>query len=136
EPGEPRQPESEPGLPQTIAAALDSRLQRLSSACRQFLSKAAVLGSSFDFHLISALETGTTSNDEDLVLDLLDEALHSGVLIEEGTGSRITYSFWHPLLVSHLYSALSATKRSRFHRRTAEVLRQMYEARADEVAAT
>src|SRR5204863_8280263 len=94
-------------LPDTIAAALNLRLSRLSSACQRLLSKAAVLGSSFEFHLISAMEANTpgssppirADNDvassyesppgspafgqsackenEDMVLDLLEEAMQA-----------------------------------------------------------
>src|SRR5207245_255604 len=76
-----------------------------------------------------------TAIDEDTLLDLLDEALQAGVLTEEGSGSRILYAFWHPLLVSHLYERLSATRRMRLHRRAAEVLQRL-SVKQDEVAAT
>ena len=69
------------------------------------------------------------------MLDLLDEALRLGVLTEEGTGTRITYRFWHPLLASHLYTAQSAARRARLHRRAAEALQQIYAGREDEQAA-
>ena len=123
-------------LPDTIAAALNQRLKRLSKTCRDLLDKAAVLGGSFDFDLIAATESGSTSGDDDVVLDLLDEALESGVLTEEGSGAHVTYHFWHPLLASHLYNGLSATRRARLHRRIAEVLRQIHQAREIEEAAT
>nr|HET6902894.1 tetratricopeptide repeat protein [Ktedonobacteraceae bacterium] len=124
-------------LPETIAAALHNRLGKLSRACQQLLSNAAVLGGSFEFSLICSMETGTSGTvDEDTVLDLLDEALHAGVLIEEGKGARVNYRFWHPLLVSHLYDGLSATKRALLHRRAAELLRQTYAKREAEGAAT
>ena len=122
-------------LPTTITAVLNQRMQRLSLACQQLLSRAAVLGGSFGYPLISAMETGVSAAYEDDMLDLLDEALRSGVLTEEGTGSRITYRFWHPLLASHLYNALSATRRARMHRRAADVLQQAYAGREDEQAA-
>src|SRR5438105_1098767 len=73
--------------------------------------------------------------EEETILDLLDEALSSGVLMEEGTGTRIAYRFWHPLLASHLYNNLSAMRRARLHRRAAEVLQQVYSAREDGQAA-
>ncbi|HEY0756086.1 MAG TPA: AAA family ATPase [Ktedonobacteraceae bacterium] len=123
-------------LPDTIAAALNQRLNRLSKTCRDLLDKAAVLGGSFDFDLISATESGRVPGDDDVVLDLLDEALESGVLTEEGSGAHVTYHFWHPLLASHLYNGLSATRRARLHRRIAEVLRQIHQARETEEAAT
>lgn len=123
-------------LPDTIAAALNQRLNRLSKTCRDLLDKAAVLGGSFDFDLIAATESGGTTGDDDIVLDLLDEALESGVLTEEGRGARVTYHFWHPLLASHLYNGLSATRRARLHRRIADVLRQIHKTREIEEAAT
>ncbi|MFL5663552.1 MAG: ATP-binding protein, partial [Ktedonobacteraceae bacterium] len=124
-----------PALPNTIAAALNLRLSRLSSACQRLLSKAAVLGSSFEFHLISAMEASTPGSNEDTVLDLVEEAMQSGMLTEEGAGTRITYQFWHPLLVTHLYENISAARRSSFHRRAAEILREVYQGREEEGAA-
>jgi len=123
-------------LPVTVTAALNQRLNKLSTACRQLLSKAAVLGGSFGFHLISAIEAGSASTDEDVLFDLLEEAIGSGVLTEDGTGSRITYHFWHPLLAGHLYNQISSTRRARLHRRAAEVLQQVYATRQGEQAAT
>ncbi len=125
-----------PALPNTIAAALNLRLSRLSSACQRLLSKAAVLGSSFEFHLISAMEASTPGSNEDTVLDQVEEAMQAGMLTEEGAGTRITYQFWHPLLVTHLYEHISAARRSSFHRRAAEILREVYQGREEEGAAT
>jgi tetratricopeptide (TPR) repeat protein len=122
-------------LPKTITAALNQRVQRLSPPCQQLLGRAAVLGGSFGLPLICAMETGASAIDEDSMLDMLDEALRLGVLTEEGTGTRITYRFWHPLLASHLYTMQSAARRARLHRRAAEVLPQVYAGREDEQAA-
>jgi DNA-binding SARP family transcriptional activator/tetratricopeptide (TPR) repeat protein len=123
-------------LPGTIAAALNQRLTRLSSECQNLLSRAAVLGRSFDFDLIAAMGFGGPAGDDDTVLDLLDEALHAGVLTEEGRGAHVTYHFWHPLLASHLYNGLTATRRAFLHRKIAEALRQIHQARESEEAAT
>lgn len=120
-------------LPKTITAALNARMQRLSSPCQQLLERAAVLGGSFGLPLIYAMETTPAAQatqsmqiDEETMLDLLDEAIRSGILTEEGTGARISYRFWHPLLATHLNSTLSATRRARIHRRAAEALQSVY----------
>ncbi len=42
-------------LPDTITSVLDLRLARLSNACQRLLSKAAVLGSAFEFSIICAM---------------------------------------------------------------------------------
>src|SRR5216683_899721 len=122
-------------LPDTISAVLNLRLGRISSACQRLLVRAAVLGGSFEINTILALEAGGPDADEDIILDLLEEALQAGMLTEEGSGTRITYHFWHPLLVSHLYDGLSAGRRASLHRRAAEVLRHAYQGREQEGAA-
>jgi len=123
-------------LPGSVAAALQHRMSRLSQSCQQLLGNAAVLGGSFEFPLIAAMETDNAMSDEDTVLDLLEEALQSGVLTEEGAGTRVTYHFWHPLLVNHLYDNVSALRRSRLHVRAATILQRMHKEREEEVAAT
>ena len=123
-------------LPATITAVLNLRLGMLSHACQQLLGKAAVLGNSFSFQQISMLEASNlTSLEEERVLALLEEALRGGILSEEGTGTHITYTFWHQLLVNHLYDQLSAARRARLHRRAAEVLQRVYQGREEEGAA-
>jgi DNA-binding SARP family transcriptional activator len=121
-------------LPDTISAVLDLRMGRISSACQGLLVRAAVLGGSFEFNTIR-LMVGGSDADEDTILDLLEEALQTGMLTEEGGGTRITYNFWHPLLVSYLYDGLSAGRRASLHRRAAEVLRQSYQGREEGAAA-
>ncbi len=91
-----------------------------------YLGNAAVLGGSFEFSVICAMEADNDLVDEDAVLTLLEEALQSGVITEEGTGTRITYHFWHPLLVSYLYDTLMSVKRNRLHLRAAKVLQHTY----------
>src|SRR5579859_258794 len=122
-------------MPDTISAVLDLRLGRISSDCQRLLVRAAVLGGSFEFSALRALESGPSASDEDTLLDLLEEALQAGMLSEEGSGTRITYHFWHPLLVSHLYDGLSAGRRASLHRRAADALMRLYSDRAGESAA-
>ncbi len=127
-----------PQLPNSISAALDSRMNSLSNECRMLLRNAAILGSSFEFPLIHALEVKRVGvhADEDALFDLLEEAIEAGVLTEEGTAARVTYSFWHPLMVTHLYDSVSAMRRTHIHRRVADILLRMYRGRETEVAAT
>lgn len=123
-------------LPKTVTAALDQRISKLSKDCQQLLGNAAVLGGSFTLSVLCTMETSGQLADEDAILDLLDEALKAGVLTEEGLGTRITYHFWHPLLVTHLYERMSGTRRVRLHQRVAEGMVRLYAGREEEVAAT
>ncbi|MEO8955783.1 MAG: DUF6788 family protein [Ktedonobacteraceae bacterium] len=120
------------GLPEGIAAVLERRLGRLSNECQVLLGKAAVLGGSFEFGQILFM---ANEQHEDALLDLLEEALRAGLLTEEGTGAHITYHFWHPLIVSHLYERLSAARCAQLHRRAANALLKIHAGHEGEVAA-
>ena len=126
------QPTTGSGLPESIAAVLERRLGRLSSDCQQLLGKAAVLGGAFEF---GQLRSMAHEHSEDTLLDLLEEALRAGLLTEEGGGAQITYHFWHPLIVSHLYERLSAARVAQLHRRAANALLETHPGHEGEVAA-
>src|SRR5262249_35303193 len=85
-------------LPDAITAVLERRLHRLSSGCRTLLGRAAVLGNAFE---LGQLQPMAPEHNEDALLDFLEEALHAGLLTEEGTGTRVKYRFWHPLISSY-----------------------------------
>jgi predicted ATPase/DNA-binding SARP family transcriptional activator len=120
-------------LPEAIAAVLERRLDRLSQGCQQLLSKAAVIGGSFELRQLLPI---ASEYDEDNILDLLEEALNAGLLIEEGTGANILYHFWHPLIINHLYRRLSAARRAQLHRRVAEAFKVIYAHHPEKFAAT
>ncbi|MFL5628843.1 MAG: ATP-binding protein, partial [Ktedonobacteraceae bacterium] len=119
-------------LPETITAALDRRINNLSSSCQRLLSQAAIIGGPFEFDLLRYMELGYS---EEALLHLLAEALQAGILTEEQGGSRLLYHFWHPIIVSHLYEQMSAARRRQLHRKTARALQQLYQGRAEEGAA-
>ena len=121
-------------MPETITAVLDRRLSRLSNDCQVLLGKVAVLGGSFEFSQLAYM-VGDQGIHEDAILDMLEEALRAGLLTEEGTGTHITYNFWHPLIVSHLYNRLSAARRAQLHRRAANALMLAHPGSEEEVAA-
>jgi DNA-binding SARP family transcriptional activator len=108
-------------LPDAIAAVLERRLHRLSEECHALLGKAAVLVLDLlrdSFELEQLLPMAPEHN-EDAILDLLEDALHAGLLVEEAKGAHVIYHFWHPLITSYLYNHLSAARRALFQRTAA-----------------
>lgn len=120
-------------LPETITAVLDLRLARITEKCQRLLERAAVLGDAFQFETICAMAS-VGAIDEELILDLLEEGLQAGMLVEEGQGANIKFTFWHPLLQNYLYERLSAARRASFHRRAAQVMQEHYIGRESEGA--
>ena len=124
-----------PTLPETIADALDYRMKSLTPECAEFLKHAAILGGSFDFSVICMMETNLQDADDERVLSLLEEAQDADAVMEEVSGSRIVYHFWHPLVASHLYDKLSAVRRMRWHKKAAEAILQLNKGREEAAAA-
>lgn len=120
-------------LPGPIAAALERRINRISANCLHLLSVASVMGGSFTYPTLCAMMDENQARERGL--DLLDEAIEASILIEEGSRSPVTYSFWHPLMVQFLYERLPAARRVHLHRAAATTLMQLYQGREEEGAA-
>ncbi len=122
-------------LPQTISAAFALRLAHLGAECQRLLECGAVLGQSFPFVALEAMSSTILHLDEETLIDLLEEAMQAGTIIEEGGGNAIVYYFWHPLLRTALYNRLTAVRRASLHRRAAQVLQELAKGREAEYAA-
>jgi class 3 adenylate cyclase len=123
----------EKGLPQSVRAVVGQRVDRLGEDTRRVLSQAAVIGRDFDIEVLGLV----VGMEEDLLLDLVDNATRAGLLVEvDGIVDR--FSFAHALTQHTLYEDLGASRRARVHRKIADALEQVYgaapEARAAELA--
>jgi len=123
-------------LPASIIDMFEQRVAQLGPAAQKMLAAAAVLGTSFSFHVLHLMQKGgEPSENEETLLDQLDEALRAKLLLEEHGGVQILYRFWHPLLLEYFYTRLSAARQARLHRRAAHVLQEMTQRRGEKVAA-
>ncbi len=121
------------GLPQSVRAVVGQRVDRLGEDTRTVLSQAAVIGREFDIDVLGAV----VGIDEDALLDLVDDAVQAGLLVEvEGVVDR--FSFAHALTQHTLYEDLGTSRRARVHRKIADSLERLYgaapETRAAELA--
>jgi tetratricopeptide (TPR) repeat protein len=92
-----------------------SRVDRLGPATGDLLGVAAVLGRNLEVGLLA----GVACIDEDAVVEALDDAAAARLVDEVEVG---VYRFSHDLVRSTLYGGLSANRRARLHRRTADAL--------------
>jgi tetratricopeptide (TPR) repeat protein/predicted Ser/Thr protein kinase len=107
------------GVPEGVKEVVGRRLARLSEPCNRALTLGAVIGREFSFSLLQAL----TEFPEDVLLDLLDEALDAKI-VQDAPGVPGLYTFTHALIRETLYNELTAARRARLHQRVAHVLEQ------------
>jgi DNA-binding winged helix-turn-helix (wHTH) protein len=103
-------------VPASVRDVVGRRLARLSEDTRRLLAVASVSASSFDFE--SAWRAAGL--EEEPALDALDEALEAQLVREADDPRR--YEFCHALVRQVIYGALSASRRTRAHRRYAQSL--------------
>jgi predicted ATPase len=118
-------------LPPSVRAMILARLAKLSSAVRQLVQASAVLGTQASARLLWQLaELGTQDG-----LGALEEAIKSGILREEqtGTGRPGRYRFAHDLICDVVYTELGAARRQVLHQRALALL-ETEGARAAELA--
>ena len=110
-------PIREVGLPAGVREVIGRRLSRLSDTARHLLSAASAFEGPFGFEAVAA----AAGLDDMQALDALDEAL-AAQLVQPVNGAGELHVFAHALIRHTIYSDLSTPRRTRLHRRVAEVL--------------
>lgn len=105
-------------MPATIQQAVERRIERLGETEREVLTRAAVLGRSFDYRTLEDLVP------DDVDLDATAESLLvSGFLVEESERPREDLlAFSSTMVRDRLLADLSRRRRRALHRRAGEVL--------------
>jgi tetratricopeptide (TPR) repeat protein len=113
---------SDLSIPHSLREVIGRRLSRLGDGCRSMLTTASAMAGGFSWE---ELRTIGGTND-DTLLDLLDEALTSQLIMELKGGPVVAYSFTHALIRQTLYESLSTPRRNLLHARIAEALERLY----------
>jgi DNA-binding SARP family transcriptional activator/Tfp pilus assembly protein PilF len=116
------------GTPRIVREVIAQRVQQFDASAREVLDMASVLGQSFEHRVVLA---AVARRDEASLLRDVDRAITAQVLQDTPGG----YAFRHALLRDAVYYALTGPRRMLLHGQVAEVLEQVYGARADEHAA-
>jgi len=122
-------------IPEGVREVIGRRLDRRSERCDEVLTTASVVGRQFRFDVLMMLVDDASEN---MLLDVLDEALEARIVEEVGSEVGL-YQFAHALIQETLSSELSANRTVRLHGRIAEALEQHYgddaEAHGEELVA-
>ncbi|HEU5033512.1 MAG TPA: AAA family ATPase [Mycobacteriales bacterium] len=115
------------GIPEGVREVIGRRLSRLSQTANTVLSRAAVVGLSFDARLLPSV-CEMSEDDIDLALD---EAV-SARLVTPAPGSATRFQFAHGLVRATLYDELPSLRRIRLHQRVGEGIERLARGRLDE----
>ena len=122
---------TEVGLPVSIRDVLRARLSRLGPETALVLSDAAVIGQEFDVDLLA----GTVGLDEDHLLDLLEAAGRTALVVETPDQPG-RFRFAHALVQHTLYRDIGAARRTRAHTRVAAAMEHLGGRQPGELAST
>ena len=116
------------GIPAGVRAVLARRVQRLSADAGLALARAAAFTSPFTLPLLARV----SGLPEERLLDALDEARRSGLLVPGADGR---WSFAHAIVRRALTDDLGPERRARLHRAAAEAVEALDPGAAAELAA-
>ena len=112
-------------VPATVQAAIEARIDRLSTPAKRTLNAASVIGARFGAELLAALGIDAVF-DELLGAELIDQVRFT---------PSAEYAFHHPLIRAVAYESQLKSDRAELHRRVAAAIESRDPAAADENAA-
>ena len=116
---------AELSVPSTVQAAIEARIDRLSTPAKRTLNAASVIGARFESELLAALGIDAVF-DELLNLELIDQVRFT---------PHAEYAFHHPLIRAVAYESQLKSDRAQWHRRLATAIEERDPESADEYAA-
>jgi ABC-type oligopeptide transport system substrate-binding subunit/class 3 adenylate cyclase/ribosomal protein L40E len=114
-------------IPTTLEGVLLARIDRLQEDVRRTLQMASVIGKSFLYRLLEAIETAEQQLDEHLAqLQRVD------LVREKARLPELEYMFKHSLTQDAAYNSLLLEKRREFHRKVGEALERLFANRIEQ----
>lgn len=112
-------------IPHGVQETIRRRLARLSPACGQLLTTAAVIGREFTLDVLAHSTNVHTESARLQMLTLIQEALTARLLVD-AVDKGHTYRFVHALVRETLYEDLPLPQRIACHRQVGEAIEQLY----------
>jgi class 3 adenylate cyclase len=101
-------------VPATVQAAIEARIDRLSTPAKQTLNAASVIGARFAAELLAALG----------IDPVIDELLDAELIDEVRSTPSPEYAFHHPLIRAVAYESQLKSDRAEWHRRLATAIQE------------
>jgi class 3 adenylate cyclase len=101
-------------VPATVQAAIEARIDRLSTSAKRTVNAAAVIGARFGPQLLAALGIDA----------VLDELLSAELIDQVRFTPSAEYAFHHPLIRAVAYESQLKSDRAQWHRRLATAIQE------------
>ena len=116
---------AEVSVPATVQAAIEARIDRLSTPAKRTLNAASVIGARFGAELLAALG----------IDPVLDELLDAELIDQVRFTPSAEYAFRHPLIRAVAYESQLKSDRAQWHRRLAAAIQESEPGSVEENAA-
>ena len=101
-------------MPATVQAAIEARIDRLSTPAKRTLNAASVIGARFEAELLAALGIDA----------VVDELLGAELIDQVRFTPSAEYAFHHPLIRAVAYESQLKSDRAQWHRRLATAIQE------------
>jgi tetratricopeptide (TPR) repeat protein len=117
-------------VPENVRLIISRRLERLDESEKRVLAAAAVIGHSFSFQLLTAIN----QIDVDELFTVIEKAQQMGLIVPSSEGPESPFTFAHELVRQTLLASISAPRRQQLHARIAAALESFDPTSAKEYA--
>ena len=115
-------------MPDTVKLVVEERLERLDQETRRILAMASVIGQEFTLPVLQEV----TGVDEDELVDTVDRAVESRVLVPRSSVGQEVYSFADNQVREVLYQDTGTARRRRYHLRAGEAMEKVHSRHPEE----
>ncbi|MEW5936299.1 MAG: tetratricopeptide repeat protein, partial [Candidatus Thermoplasmatota archaeon] len=116
-------------IPGTIKDVMTRRLSRMDESTRRVLMYASVIGTKFNFEVLSRV----TEMDHETLLDSLDKLIGLGIIREDHSTPDEVYLFDHKQTATAMYEGLSKSRARLMHAKVERAMEEAYAGRTDDV---
>ncbi|PKB64480.1 MAG: hypothetical protein BZY80_02695 [SAR202 cluster bacterium Io17-Chloro-G2] len=115
-------------MPDTVKLVVEDRLELLDQETRLILAKASVIGQEFTLPVLQEV----TEAAEDALVDAMDRAVESRVLVPRSSIGQEVYAFAGNQVREVLYQDTGTARRRRYHLRAGEAIEKVHGRRLEE----